>query len=125
MQFAFNDTEPLFQQVTDQLAALILSGAVGEGEQLPSTTEIAGRYHLNPATVLKGVNQLVDQGLAYKQRGIGMFVQTGARAKLQAARRTQFVTQDVAQLVRTARQLGLTQEQVIDMIESGYSHAAD
>mgnify|MGYP000659461412 CR=1 FL=1 len=85
MRFDFSGTTPLFRQVAEQISEAIVSGAFAEGEQVPSTTEISSTYAINPATVLKGMNLLVDQGLLEKRRGLGMFVTTGAREKARDA----------------------------------------
>ena len=77
MDFDFSGPQPLFVQVADQLRAGIASGALPEGEQVPSTTEISRTYTINPATVLKGMTMLVDEGLLEKRRGLGMFVVPG------------------------------------------------
>ena len=78
MRFDYSGATPLYRQVAEQLSDAIASGAYAEGDQIPSTTEISVTYQLNPATVLKGMNLLVEQGLIEKRRGIGMFVTTGA-----------------------------------------------
>ena len=78
--------KPIFLQIAESLEDAVLSGALTEGEQLPSITELSVQYTINPATALKGINLLVDQGVAYKKRGVGMFVAKGARALLQKKR---------------------------------------
>ncbi|OZG62167.1 GntR family transcriptional regulator [Bifidobacterium lemurum] len=118
----FDDTsgEPLFKQVATQLNEAIVAGTYREGEQVPSTTEISSAYRINPATVLKGMNLLVDQGLLEKRRGLGMFVATGAREKARAAMREEFLTKRVAQLVAEAKRLGIGPDELSELIEKGY-----
>ena len=117
MDFDFSGSQPLFLQVADQLRAGIVSGAFGEGEQVPSTTEISRAYTINPATAAKGVNILVDEGILYKRRGIGMFVAPGAREKILAKRRSAFAQGHIAPLLAEARSLGITKAELLKMIE--------
>ena len=86
----FHEERPIFLQLAEQLEEGILSGAYPEESQVPSITEYSATYKINPATALKGINLLVDQGLLYKKRGVGMFVSTGAREKLRERRREDF-----------------------------------
>ena len=82
MQINFESEKPIFVQLADWLSDSIISGAIKEGEQIPSTTEMSVSLKINPATALKGVNMLVDKGIIYKKRGLGMFVSEGAVEKL-------------------------------------------
>lgn len=82
MNFDFNDSMPLYQQIADQLEEMIFSGGFDEGSQVPSTTQLSQQLHINPATVLKGMNILVNKDLLEKRRGLGMFVKKGAQQKL-------------------------------------------
>ena len=91
MEFNFSGEKPLFQQVADQIAEGIFNGAYLEGEQIPSTTEISKSYQINPATVLKGMNLLVERQLIEKKRGIGMFVLPGAQERVRSARKEEFL----------------------------------
>lgn len=120
MQFDYSGGEPLFRQVAAQLSEAIVSGAFAEGEQVPSTTEISATYRLNPATVLKGMNLLVEQGLLEKRRGLGMFVAPGAREKATAAKRETFLADRIAGLVAEARSLGIGPKELSELIEKGY-----
>lgn len=122
MVVRFDDSsgEPLFKQVANQLNEAIVAGTYPEGEQVPSTTEISTTYRINPATVLKGMNLLVDQGLLEKRRGLGMFVATGAREKARAAKREEFLTYRLSQLVAEAKQLGIGPGELTALIEKGY-----
>ena len=87
--------------------------------QVPSTNQFASFYQINPATAAKGVNLLVDEGILYKRRGLGMYVALGARARLLEKRREQFYEQYVVAMIREAEKLGITQEQLADMIQRG------
>lgn len=117
----FQDEQPLFLQLAEQLEEGILSGAYPEESRIPSITEYSVAYKINPATALKGVNLLVEAGLLYKKRGLGMFVQSGARERLKAQRRDLFYHNYVEKLVREARHLGLTAGDLANMIERGFA----
>lgn len=112
----FSGEKPIFLQIAEGLADAVLSGALQEGEQLPSITELSVQYTINPATALKGINLLVDQGVAYKKRGVGMFVSEGARAILQKKRQGEFSARFVAALVAEAKRLGVARQALLDMV---------
>ena len=116
----FQGEKPIFLQLAEQLEAGILSGAYPEGSQVPSITEFAATYKINPATALKGINLLVNDGLLYKKRAIGMFVAEGARETLRKRRSEDFYQDYVETLVREAKNLGLTLDQLIDLIRRGF-----
>lgn len=120
MKFDASSVVPLYQQIADQFTAGILSGAFPEATQIPSTTEVAKNYAINPATVLKGMNVLVDLGLIEKRRGIGMFVATGAQAKLKAKRKHDFYAERIADLVAAAKVLDISEAELIAAIKEGY-----
>lgn len=116
----FQDEKPIFLQLAEQLEAGILSGAYPEGSQVPSITEYAATYKINPATANKGINLLVNAGLLYKKRGIGMFVADGAQAALRKQRSEDFYHNYVEKLVREAKNLGLSLDQLTELIQRGY-----
>lgn len=118
----FDGEKPIFLQLAEQLEDGILSGAYPEGEQIPSITEYAATCKINPATALKGVNLLVDAGLLYKKRGVGMFVSQGAQEALRQRRSEAFYQDYIVTLVRKAKRLGLTLEQLIELLEKGFYH---
>ena len=107
---------PLFQQVAGRISDDIVSGVLAEGDQVPSINEFASFWRINPATALKGIAQLVSDRILYKQRGIGTFVADGARARLLERRRADFAQRFVAPLLAEADRLGLSAEQVIEII---------
>lgn len=107
---------PLFQQVANRVSDEIVEGAIAEGEQVPSINEFATAWRINPATALKGISQLVADGVLYKQRGIGTFVAPGARQRLVERRRDDLAARFVQPLLREAARLGLSPRQVIDLI---------
>lgn len=116
---------PIFIQVAETLEDGILSGALGEEAQVPSTTEISVRYAINPATALKGVNLLVERGILYKKRGLGMFVATGAARLIARSRKEGFMVEFVLRLVSEAKKLGISEEDVLEMVRKGYEHERD
>jgi len=120
MQPDFDPKKPLFLSIAEWLEDAILAGIFAEETQVPSITEISVQYNINPATALKGVNMLVDSGLLYKKRGLGMFVATGARDKLLEKRQQQFYNDYVSPLVREARRLLISAEELHNMMERGY-----
>ncbi|PJJ61630.1 GntR family transcriptional regulator [Compostimonas suwonensis] len=111
-----DDGKPIFVQISEQIENDILGGSLAEESQIPSTNEFAAFYRINPATAGKGVARLVDDGILYKKRGIGMFVTTGARDRLIERRRDEFRKDYLRPLLDEAAKLGITPEQVTDMI---------
>lgn len=120
MQIKPESDKPIFVQIAEGLEDGILSGAFEEESQIPSITEISVTYKINPATALKGINLLVEEGIVYKKRGLGMFVSEGAVEKLHTKRKDEFVEHYVAVLIREAKQLHLTKEEIQKMIERGF-----
>lgn len=116
----FDGERPIFLQLKEQLEEAILSGVYPEETQVPSITEYSVTYRINPATALKGISLLVDAGLLYKKRGVGMFVAAGARQKLLAGRRERFYRDYVEGAVREAKNLGLTAAELSELIERGF-----
>jgi GntR family transcriptional regulator len=111
-----DEGRPIFVQLAEQIENDILSGALAEESQVPSTNEFAAFHRINPATAGKGVNLLVDTGILYKKRGIGMFVATGSRDRIVAQRRERFEADYVQPLLVEATKLGMTQRDVADLI---------
>lgn len=111
-----DESKPIFIQLAEEIEGRILDGTYPEEMQVPSTNEFAAFMRINPATAGKGLNRLVDAGVLYKRRGIGMFVSTGARAALTAERRQAFGDQYVAPLLHEAARLGIDSDELIAMI---------
>lgn len=116
MRNSFNNDKPIFIQVREIIEDQIVDGLLLEEEQAPSTNELVNFYKINHATVSKGVNQLVDEGVLYKKRGIGMFVSKGAKKKLMDKRRRAFSDEYVLPLVQEASKLGIESNEIIDLI---------
>ena len=119
MEYLIDENRPIFVQIAERIENDIIAGELPEEAQVPSTNQFASFYQINPATAAKGVNLLVDQGILYKKRGLGMYVAPGARARLLEKRREQFYEQYVVTMIREAEKLGITQEQLADMIQRG------
>lgn len=119
MQFNPDGEKPIYVQMAEWIEENILSGAFPEESQIPSTTDISALYKINPATALKGVNILVDKGIIYKKRGLGMFVSEGAAEKLRSERKQDFFENFVKTLLSEAEKLNITKNEIIDMIERG------
>lgn len=111
-----NNEKPIFMQIAEGLEDAVLSGALPEGGQLPSITELSVQYTINPATALKGINLLVDQGVAYKKRGVGMFVAEGAQAILQKKRQGEFTARFAAPTAAEAKRLGISREGLLGLV---------
>ena len=106
----------IYIQIKEMIDDDILRDVLLEEERVPSTNELARLYAINPATAAKGVNLLVDEGILYKKRGIGMFVATGAKAQIQGKRREQFYDNYVKSLMAEAMSLGITKKELVAMI---------
>lgn len=103
----FNDRSPIYRQIAEQITTDILSGTLQEEEQVMSTNQYASFYRINPATAAKAFQQLVDEGVLYKRRGIGMFVSPGAREDLRSHRRDRFFAEVVDPMVTEAKAIGI------------------
>jgi len=111
-----DESRPIFVQIAEGIENDILSGVLAEETQVPSTNEFAAYYRINPATAGKGVNLLVDEGVLYKKRGIGMFVAEGSRATLAAKRREKFDSEFVRPLIAEAAKLGISRTELAELI---------
>lgn len=109
--------KPIYIQVREKIEDQIVNNLIKEGEQAPSTNELVRFYKINHATVSKGVNQLVEESILYKKRGIGMFVAEGARNTLIQKRKDAFVDDYIVGLVREAEKLGITEYEIIEHIK--------
>jgi GntR family transcriptional regulator len=111
-----DEGRPIFVQIAEQIENDIISGALIEESQVPSTNEFAAFYRINPATAGKGVNILVDEGILYKKRGVGMFVATGSRDRIVQKRRKHFEEEYLNPLLSEAHKLGISADQLATMI---------
>ncbi|ACZ37724.1 GntR family transcriptional regulator [Sphaerobacter thermophilus] len=113
----FDDRSPIYRQIAEQIKQAILTGDLQEEEQVMSTNQYAAFYRINPATAAKAFQELVDEGLLYKRRGIGMFVSPGARERLRSQRRERFFADVVEPMVAEARAIGIPLREVIQWLE--------
>lgn len=109
----FDERRPIYRQIADQIKTAVLEGTLAADEQIMSTNQYAAFYRINPATAAKAFQQLVEEGVIYKRRGIGMFVSPDARAKLRAEHRRRFFSEVVDPLVAEAKAIGVPLEDVI------------
>lgn len=114
MEREWNDSQPIYRQLRDRVVALILDGVLNEGDPLPSVRTVAAEYRVNPITVLKGYQQLVDEDLIEMKRGRGMFVKSGARELLHQAEREKFLTEQWPHIRETIQRLGLSREELFE-----------
>ena len=119
MQINFDSDKPIFIQIAEGIEDAILTGAFEEESQIPSITEFSVTYKINPATALNGINILVDSGIIYKKRGVGMFVEKGAKEKLKEKRKDAFFENYVKTMLSEAKRLGFTKSEIIDMLGKG------
>jgi len=110
----WSDGQPIYRQLRDRAVALILDGVLGEGDPLPSVRNVAAEYRVNPLTVLKAYQQLVDEQLVESRRGRGMFVRPGARGLLLESERRKFLSEQWPAIRETIQRLGLTREELLD-----------
>lgn len=125
MLMDFENGKPIYIQLAESIEDGILKGIYEEEGQIPSTTEMAVSLKINPATSAKGVNMLVDDGIVYKKRGMGMFVSAGAKAAILEKRRKAFYWNYVAALLREAEKLGFGKNDVIAMMEGSGANERD
>lgn len=117
MKGKFDDGQPIFQQIADMIEDDILNGTYSEEDQIISVAQFSSLFQVNPATVVKGIALLVNDGILYKKRGLGMYVATGARKMIKGKRRERFSQELVLKLLEEAEKLELTPEDVIAMIQ--------
>ena len=115
----FDDRSPIYLQIAEQIKNDIVTGALAEDEQVMSTNQHAAFYRINPATAAKGFAQLVDEGVLYKKRGIGMFVSPNARTLLRTGRQDSFFAEVVDPMIDEARMLGVPMEEIVKHLTNG------
>ena len=113
MDREWNETQPIYRQLRDRIVAMILDGALGEGDPLPSVRTVSAESRVNPITVMKGYQQLVDEGLVETRRGLGMFVNDGARNLLLKAERERFLKEEWPRVREHIERLGLAPEELL------------
>jgi GntR family transcriptional regulator len=121
MDFEWNDSQPIYRQLRDRVVAMILDGVLKEGDPLPSVRTVAAEYRVNPLTVLKAYQQLVDEELVETKRGRGMFINAGARNLLLRGERQKFLDEEWPRIHATIQRLGLKAE---DLLDAAYAKSA-
>ncbi|HEY5413069.1 MAG TPA: GntR family transcriptional regulator [Caulobacteraceae bacterium] len=121
----WNDGQPIYRQLRDRVVAMILDGQLREGEPLPSVRQVSAESRVNPLTVLKAYQQLVDEYLVEKRRGLGMFVRSGARALLLKGERGKFLADQWPQVLATIRRLGLDPHQLLAQADEAQKGTGD
>jgi GntR family transcriptional regulator len=124
MDGEWNDNQPIYRQLRDRVVAMILDGVLKEGDPLPSVRNVAADNRVNPLTVLKAYQQLADEELVEKRRGLGMFVTSGAREVLLREERDDFLKVQWPQICETIRRLGLTPDELLAAGESAGAASA-
>jgi len=114
MDREWNDSQPIYRQLRDRVVAMILDGVLKEGDPLPSVRSVAADYRVNPLTVLKGYQELVDEGLVESRRGLGMFINAGARKLLLEGERQKFLSEEWPRISATIQRLGLKAEELLN-----------
>ena len=126
MDREWNDSQPIYRQLRDRVVAMILDGVLNEGDPLPSVRNVAAEYRVNPLTVLKAYQLLVDEQLVEKRRGLGMFINAGARNLLLQDERRKFLAEEWPRVSATIQRLGLKAEELLDASANGRpSNAAE
>ena len=114
MDREWNDSQPIYRQLRDRVVAMILDGVLKEGDPLPSVRNVAAEYRVNPLTVLKGYQELVNEGLVESRRGLGMFINTGARKLLLEGERQRFLSEEWPRVSATIQRLGLKAKELLE-----------
>jgi GntR family transcriptional regulator len=109
----WNDSQPIYRQLRDRVVAMILDGVLNEGDPLPSVRNVAAEYRINPLTVLKGYQRLVDEQLVESKRGRGMFINAGARSLLLQGERQKFLAEQWPGIQASIQRLGLTLQELL------------
>ncbi|MCZ8063168.1 GntR family transcriptional regulator [Silanimonas sp.] len=113
MSIAWSDSTPIYRQLKERVVAMVLDGELKEGDALPSVRQVAADYQLNPITVSRAYQELADEALVEKRRGLGMYVIDGAREKLLASERERFLKEEWPQVLARIERLGLKPEQLL------------
>jgi GntR family transcriptional regulator len=125
MDHEWNDSQPIYRQLRDRVVAMMLDGVLNEGDPLPSVRNVAAEYRVNPLTVLKAYQQLVDEQLVEKRRGLGMFINAGARNLLLQGERRKFLADQWPGIYATIQRLGLTPQELLDAAAADDKSSAD
>ncbi len=117
----WDDSQPIYRQLREKIVNLIIEGALKEGEAIPSVRQVASEYRINHLTVSKAYQELVDDGLLQKRRGLGMFVEEGAQKQLLQRERSRFIEAEVPVLIKRMQQLGISSDDLVGMLTKNES----
>lgn len=123
MSIAWSDSTPIYRQLKERVVAMVLDGELKEGDALPSVRQVAADYQLNPITVSRAYQELADEALVEKRRGLGMYVIEGAREKLLASERERFLKEEWPQVLARIERLGLETEKLLSSKPANGAHA--
>lgn len=118
MKMPLEENKLIYMQIADSIEDDIISGSLNAGDQVYSTNQFARLYGINPATAAKGINLLVEEGILFKRRGIGMFVADGARNMIVNKRKVKFVEEYISKMIHEAKKLNITKDELISIIKS-------
>jgi GntR family transcriptional regulator len=121
MDHEWNENLPIYRQLRDRVVAMILDGVLKEGDPLPSVRNVAAEFRVNPLTVLKAYQQLVDEELVEKRRGLGMFVKNDSRKLVLHGEREKFLTEEWPRISATIERLGLSSNELLEAARNGRS----
>ncbi|MCF7794424.1 MAG: GntR family transcriptional regulator [Candidatus Cloacimonetes bacterium] len=121
----FDDSVPIYLQIKEEIENAIITNSLKEEEPIPSIRSLAAQYRLNPQTVSNAVSELMNEGVIFKKRGIGMFVEKGAKAKLTKKKNQEFRNDDLIKLVHKSKSLGITKQELIESIASVYEQGGN
>ena len=116
-EFEWDETQPIYRQLRERIIALIIEGVFKEGDAIPSVRQVAAEYRINHLTVSKAYQELVDEGLLQKRRGLGMFIEEGAQQKLLERERSRFIENELPGLLERLQRLGISNEQLIELLQ--------
>jgi GntR family transcriptional regulator len=125
MDHEWNDSQPIYRQLRDRGVHMILDGVLKEGDPMPSVRNVAAEFRVNPLTVLKAYQQLADEQLVEKKRGLGLFVKAGARDLLLSGERQKFLSEEWPRVAATIQRLGLKSQELLAAIATGRSKAKE
>jgi DNA-binding transcriptional regulator YhcF (GntR family) len=117
----FDDSVPIYLQIKEEIENAIITNSLKEDEAIPSIRTLAQQYRLNPQTISNAVSELMNEGVIFKKRGIGMFVEKGAQSKLRKKKSSEFRNDDLKKLVHKSKSLGISKKELVESIETLYN----
>jgi len=121
----FDESTPIYLQIKCEIEKAIIYGSLEEEEAVPSIRIMAKQYRLNPQTVSNAISELLNEGILFKKRGIGMFVEKGAQKKLKTKTYEEFIETDLQNMVTKSRSLGISKKELLNLIENSYDKGGE